>query len=117
MIPWIVIKPALVANLFNLGAGTIMASFGFLWGPMELLKRFMQGAKKMYALGFLVSFVLCLYMSLIKQSFFMTLIVLCFEVSFLMYFICSFFPGGQQGLNTLLKTGRAMVSKCFKMVF
>ena len=116
LLPWIIIKPSTVANLFNLGALTIMASFGFLWGPTEFMSRFLTGDKKYFTIGFTVSMVLCLYVSAIMRSYILTFIMLAFEVSFLLYFVASFFPGGRAGLSTLFKTACSMFGKCFKML-
>jgi len=66
MLPWILIKPSAVANLFNLGSLTILASFAVLWGPrVFFLEKFMVGEKKFYAVGFTISLLLCIFFSVI----------------------------------------------------
>ncbi len=113
MLPWIFFKPSSVSNLFNLGSITIMASFAVLWGPAEFVKKMLfSGEKKFYAIGYLISLVLCIYFGVIRQSYIMTFVTLILEIGFLLYLVACFFPGGKEGLTSCLKAAWSMIKSC-----
>jgi len=115
MLPWIIIKPSAAANLFNLGSLIILTSFAVLWGPREFfLGKFLAGPKSLYAAGFLISLLLCIYFSVISGSYIMTFVCLIAEICFMLYFVASYFPGGKEGITAMLKAAWGMITSCCK---
>ncbi|MFM7857862.1 MAG: hypothetical protein ACKO96_39555 [Flammeovirgaceae bacterium] len=113
MLPWIFFKPSAVANLFNLGSIAILASFAVLWGPEEFFKnKLFKGEKKAYAIGYLVTLVLGIYFGVIRQAYIMTFVTLILEICFMLYFIACFFPGGKEGVTSMLKAAWSMIKSC-----
>ena len=106
-IPVMVISPYKTANLFNMGCLVILISFAVLHGPKEYcINRFLCGPKprNLFAMGFFVCIFLSIYVSIIKKSFILTLIVLILEVGCLIFFLMTYFPGGVDGVSKLFKT-------------
>ena len=106
-IPVIVVSPYKTANLFNMGCSIILISFAVLHGPKEYcINRFLCGPspRNYFAAGFLVCIVLCIYVSVFKRSFILTLLVLIIEVGCLVFFLMSYFPGGVNGVSKLFTT-------------
>ena len=96
MLPFALMSPRLVATLFNMGSLIILGSFAVMYGVEEFfLRKFMVGAKKLYAVGYCVTLVLCLYFSLFTSSYIMTFLCLIGEVIFMLYFVACYFPGGK----------------------
>ena len=78
-IPVMPISPYKTANLFNMGCITILVSFAVLHGVKEYcVKQFICGPKprNFFAIAFIACSLLSIYVSIIQQSFFLTLIVL-----------------------------------------
>ena len=113
MLPWIVVSPGSVANLFNLGALIIMASFVIFYGIEEFKRRFLAGNQKAYAIGFIVALVLCFYFSF-SGSYFMTIVLLVAEYILIAYYIACYFPGGREGVTHMLKAFWSYFQACFK---
>jgi hypothetical protein len=115
MLPWIVLNPSSVANLFNAGAITILVSFTVLWGARDFcINRFLYGKRSIYAMGFLATLIICVYFSFLRQSYLMTLISLLGELCFVIYFIASYFPGGIEGVNAMFKAAWTTLTACFR---
>jgi hypothetical protein len=95
MLPWIILNPGAFANLFNLGQLIILASFALLWGPKKFfIDMLCNGVKKVYAIGYLISLLCCMYFSVIKSSYIMTLLCLLVEIIFMSYVVATYFPNG-----------------------
>ena len=113
MLPWILISPSSVANLFNLGSVIILASFAIFHGFEEFfLRKFMVGERKFYAVGYCVALILCIYSSIFADSYILTFVCLAAEIGFMMYFVASYFPGGKEGLTKCLKAAWEMIKGC-----
>lgn len=117
LLPYFVLAPQKVSMLINLGSLCILGSFGFLKGFYNyFVVELLCGPRKVYAFGYLFSIVLSLYASVIRKSYLMTMFTLLLEVFFLLYFICSSFPGGRTGLTYLFKFIKGGCTTCFKRV-
>ncbi|CDW77047.1 phosphatidylinositol-4-phosphate 5-kinase family protein [Stylonychia lemnae] len=117
LLPYFVIAPMKFSMLLNLGSLCILGSFGFLKGfynyfVIELL----CGPRRIYAIGYILSIVLSVYASVVRKILLMTMFTLIIEIVFLLYFICSSFPGGRTGLSYIFKFVRAGCITCFKKV-
>ena len=95
LLPYFVLAPMKVAMLINLGSICILASFGFLKGFYNyFVVELFCGDRKIFAIGYILSIMLSVYASVIKKSSLATMLTIVVEFVFLMYFICSSFPGG-----------------------
>ena len=95
LLPYFVIAPQKVSMLISLGSMCILGSFGFLKGFYNyFIVELLCGPRRYYALGYILSILFSLYASMIKKSYLLTMLTLVLEVVFLLYFICSSFPGG-----------------------
>ena len=111
MLPWVVLKPTSVANLFNLGSITILISFAVLKGPKEFcIDQFLCSERKFYAIGYFVSLSLCFFFSVFMKSVIIMLLSLAVECGFLIYFLASYFPGGTEGITYMFKTAYSVIS-------
>ena len=107
LLPYFVLAPQKVSMLINLGSICILCSFGFLKGFYNyFIVELLCGPRRAYALGYILSIVLSLYASVVKKSYIMTMVTLVIEVIFLLYFICSSFPGGRTGLGYIFKCAK-----------
>ena len=65
---------------------------------MDLL---LSSTHRIYTVAYFASIIVSLYVSLILKSYILTLPAMMIEIVFLLYFVCSSFPGGHTGLNYL----------------
>ncbi len=95
-IPFIVIAPRKCANLINVGSICIISSFALIKGPYKFIVHELLCNKYKWFVSWLyvLSLVLTIYSSMALQSYVKTIICLGLEVLCLLYFICSYFPGG-----------------------
>ena len=115
LMPYFVIAPQKVSMLINLGSICILCSFGFLKGFYNyFIVELLCGPRRLYALGYIGSILLSLYASVIAKSYLMTMFTLILEVVFLLYFICSSFPGGKTGLSYIFKLIRSSCMMCLR---
>ena len=92
----------------------ILFSFGVYYGWREFfIEKFFVGPKKGYAYGFCAALVACIYFSLIDESL-MTIVALLAEVGCMLYYLASYFPGGTDGITTMLKGAWSMLTSCCK---
>ena len=103
-LPMIVVAPKKCANLINIGSILIIASFAVLKGPYKFLvtDNLLNKERFFPSWCMLISIVVTLWSSMIRKSYLFTLASLAIEVVCLMYFICSFFPGGDTGMKYAL---------------
>ena len=113
-LPTFVISPYKVANLFNFGSILILSSFAVLNGVYKYcIEQFLCGDRGKYAFGWILMMMLTSYFSIIRRSFFLTLICLLIEMVFLAYFIAAYFPGGVEGMKYMLKSIGRGIKSCF----
>ena len=111
--PMIVLSPTRVANFFNVGSVLILCSFAVLYGTHEYcVNRFICGPRRWYAIGYIISLMLCLYFSIERRSL-LFLIFLLFELAFLIIFLAAYFPGGKDGILYLFSFTWGLIKKCF----
>jgi hypothetical protein len=95
-IPMIVVAPRKCANLINVGSICIISSFAILKGPYKFLvtDNLLNKTRFIPAWLYCLSLLMTLWAAMIKRNYILTIISLSIEVICLIYFICSFFPGG-----------------------
>ena len=90
--------------LINLGSLCILSSFGALKGYYNyLIGELLCGEKRWFSVGYLLSIIGSLYASIIIKNYLITIATLICEIIFLLYFVCSSFPGGQRALSFILQ--------------
>ena len=117
LMPYFVIAPQKVSMLINLGSICILCSFGFLKGFYNyFILDLLMGPRRLYALGYIGSIIISLYASVIAKSYLLTMFTLILEIVFLLYFICSSFPGGKTGLSYIFGFIKTGCTSCFRKV-
>ena len=103
-LPFIVVAPRKCANLINVGSILILASFALIKGPKEFLLDELLCNKQKFIVSWLyvLSLIATLYAAMVMKSYVLTLVSLAIEVICLLYFVCSYFPGGQTGMKYML---------------
>ena len=115
-LPFIVVAPRKCANLINVGAICILSSFAVIKGAYQFFITDMlcHPTKWFFAWTYLVSMICTLYASMVLKNYILTLIALGIEVVCLLYFICSYFPGGTKGMKYMLNFTWTGIKKLFK---
>ena len=91
----------------------ILISFAVLWGAHEFwVNRFFYSTRSVYAIGFVVTMVLCVYYSFLKQSYLMNLLTLAAELCFIAYFIASYFTVGIESVTKVLSAAWVTATSC-----
>jgi len=100
-IPLAVLFPQKFCLFFSLGSISILVSFSFLQDPMEYAKSFFIGQTAVFSICYLISLFMSLYASLIAKKYIPTLLATGLQLVALIWFVCSKFPGGMQGIRML----------------
>ena len=114
-LPWIVVAPRKCANLMNVGTIMILCSFGLLkgWYKFFVEDLLCNKEKGVFAWVYVLSLIMTIYTSMIIKSYVLTLVALAVEIICLLYFVCSYFPGGNTGFKYMLKALWAMTKSMF----
>lgn len=105
-LPTFPISPKRPALLFNIGMICILISFGIQRGfKVFFIDQFFCGERprNFFAIGFVITALLCLFVGVVKDSFIWTLIFFILELALCIYFLASYFPGGLEGVNYFFK--------------
>eukprot|EP00742_Colponemidia_sp_Colp-10_P002513 GILJ01002685.1.p1 GENE.GILJ01002685.1~~GILJ01002685.1.p1 ORF type:complete len:280 (+),score=34.08 GILJ01002685.1:62-841(+) len=112
-LPLVVLRPSKFALLFTIGSLCFMGSFAFLRGPLEHAKYLFSMERLPFTLTYFGSMLLTLYASLIAQSYIMVVVFAVCQIFALLWYSCSYFPGGTRGMQFITK----MIAKsCQKLL-
>merc|ERR1719443_1193346 len=100
----IVVSPRKCANLVNAGSICILAAFSVLNGPKEFLidQLLCSKTQALPSILYFGSMIATVYASMIAKSYLLTVCFMALEVVCLLYFVCSYFPGGKAGFQYLM---------------
>jgi len=98
-LPFIAFRARKFATLFTLGSVFCMASFSLLWGPWAHLKHVFSRERLPFTSVYLGSLGATLYCSLHLHSTVLTIVCSVCQLLALVWFIVSYIPGGQRGLQ------------------
>ena len=98
MVPLIVLKARRFALLFTLGSICTLGSFSFLWGPWAHLTHILSLQRLPFTLGYTLTLLLTLYSSVGLHSTPLTLLFGILQLLALLWYLCSYVPGGTSGL-------------------
>lgn len=104
-VPLMVLKPQLFATFFTLGSMTMMSSFILLAGVQAFATALMQQKKLPFSVAYIVGLIGTLWATVIKRSYIFTSIMVVLQAVALLYFVCSYLPGGTATLNMLGRLG------------
>ena len=92
-----------------------MASFAIIKGPKEFILDTLLLNKTRWpiAWSYVISIVFTVWAAMIRKSYLYTIVGLSVELLCLLYFLCSYFPGGKTGFKYMLKLAWALVQKTF----
>jgi len=102
---YLLILPTLFALLFTTGSILVMSSFVILTGARPLLAQLMRREKLPFSGLYMFSLFGTIWAILLKHSTMWTIIFAVMQAISLLYFLCSFFPGGVQALSMLGRAG------------
>ncbi|XP_037085801.1 protein transport protein SFT2-like [Pollicipes pollicipes] len=98
-LPFIAFKARKFATLFTLGSVFCMASFSLLWGPWNHIKHVFSKERLPFTSVYITSLVATLYCSLHLHNTPLTILCAVCQLLALLWFIVSYIPGGQRGLQ------------------
>jgi hypothetical protein len=107
MLPWAIIMPKKICNLFNIGSLLILVSYMVLYGPRQYcIDRFLcaKGKQKFFAVAYLFFLLLSITLSVFTKRTIPILLVTGIECVLLVYVVAAYFPGGIKGVNIMFKT-------------
>mmetsp|Transcript_29343 Transcript_29343/g.77547 ORF Transcript_29343/g.77547 Transcript_29343/m.77547 type:complete len:359 (-) Transcript_29343:103-1179(-) len=107
-LPMLLLSPHMFALFFTLGSVTIMSSFFALAGR-AFARELFQPRKLPFSLAYIASLIGTLWATLIRHSYVLTAMFSLVQASSLLYFVCSYLPGGTAGLNAMGRFGRSSV--------
>ena len=98
-----------------MGSLCILGSFAMIRGPYQFIVKDMllNKEKGIFAWLYLVSLFVTIYASMVMKSYLITIPSLIVEVICLLFFICSYFPGGTTGMKALLRFCWGIIKKPF----
>ena len=108
-LPLVVLFPQKFCLFFSIGSLSILVSFAFLQDPTEYLKSLFIGQNAAFSICYIVSLIISLYASVIAKLYILTLLATALQVVSLVWFVCSKFPGGMQGISMI---NSCVVSVC-----
>ena len=98
LVPLIVLKARRFALLFSLGSVCTLGSFSFLWGPWAHLTHIFSLQRVPFTVGYLSTLLLTLYAAVGLHSTPLTLLFGILQLLALLWYTCSYVPGGTAGL-------------------
>ena len=98
MVPLIVLKARRFALLFTLGSICTLGSFSFLWGPWAHLTHILSLQRLPFTLGYTLTLLLTLYSAVGLHSTPLALLFGILQLLALLWYLCSYVPGGTSGL-------------------
>ncbi|KAI6646200.1 hypothetical protein LOD99_9407 [Oopsacas minuta] len=103
LVPLIVLKARRFALLFTLGSICTLGSFSFLWGPWAHLTHILSLQRLPFTLSYIATLLLTLLASVLLHSTPLTLLFGILQLLALLWYLCSYVPGGTTGLWFMTK--------------
>lgn len=104
-LPVIVIAPQKFAACFTIGCLLVMGSFFALRGPAAQLQHMTSVERLPFTAFFLASMAGTIYTSMVLHSYPLSLVCSAVQVTALLYYLVSYFPGGAAGMRFLSAMG------------
>ena len=92
-LPFIVLGPAKFASTYTLGSLLLISSLALLRGPRSFLRNLLLKDRLPFTLIYLTSVGLTIYFSLILGSYFLSFVLILFQIGAGIWYIFSYFPG------------------------
>lgn len=115
-LPMIIVVPAKFASAFSLGSVLILSAFAALRGWRQQLEHMMTKERLPFSIGYLASIAATMYTALFMHSYIFSLVCCGLQVLALLYYVCSYFPGGPAGAQYVLKMFWQAIVSCFGTV-
>ena len=115
-LPLIVIAPSKFATSFTVGSLCIMGSFGALRGPKQQLEHMLSADRLSFTSVYLGSILGTLYAALVMHSYVLSILCSGVQVVALLYYVMSYFPGGEAGMKAAVGMLGQGFAGCFKVV-
>eukprot|EP00095_Tigriopus_kingsejongensis_P001970 maker-scaffold886_size84816-snap-gene-0.26 protein:Tk01970 transcript:maker-scaffold886_size84816-snap-gene-0.26-mRNA-1 annotation:"hypothetical protein HELRODRAFT_74437" len=101
--PLLVLYARKFALLFSLGSVFTLGSFSMLWGPVRHFQHLTSPARLPFTGIYLLTLAGTLYFSMGMQNTVLTVVAATGQILALVWFLVSYIPGGQAGLNFFSK--------------
>mmetsp|Transcript_31041 Transcript_31041/g.43012 ORF Transcript_31041/g.43012 Transcript_31041/m.43012 type:complete len:244 (+) Transcript_31041:99-830(+) len=115
-LPVIVVFPTKFALCFTLGCFLIVSSFVVLKGWRLQTAHMLSHERLPFTVGFAGSMGMTLYAALVQHSYINSLFFSGIQVLALVYYLCSYLPGGAAGLHMLTAITSRMFGMCLGSV-
>ncbi|KAJ9574103.1 hypothetical protein L9F63_008517 [Diploptera punctata] len=97
--PVLLLKARKFALLYTMGSLFTICSFSFLWGPMNHLRHLFSRERLPFTVAYFGTLFGTLYFALSVQSTPLTVLFAVGQIMALLWFLISYIPGGQTGLQ------------------
>ncbi|XP_069705738.1 uncharacterized protein [Periplaneta americana] len=97
--PVLLLKARKFALLYTMGSLFTICSFSFLWGPMNHLRHLFSRERLPFTAAYFGTLFATLYFALHVQSTPLTVLCAVGQIVALLWFLISYIPGGQTGLQ------------------
>eukprot|EP00850_Spirogloea_muscicola_P013358 SM000090S24320 [mRNA] locus=s90:236080:236829:- [translate_table: standard] len=112
-LPFLVLAPQKFALSFTLGCALVMASFFALKGPMVQLRHMTAPDRLPYTVFFVLSMAATITASVVYHNYVLSVAASGLQVTALLYYVVSYFPGGSAGIRFLTSTASSTLVACF----
>ncbi|KAF4517701.1 hypothetical protein B566_EDAN013379 [Ephemera danica] len=110
-IPVLLFKARKFALLYTLGSLFMLLSFSFLWGPMNHMRHLFSRERLPFTGIYFGTLLATIYFSMWVQSAPLTCLFAVAQVMALAWFLLSYVPGGQTGIQFFFKLCTSSVSR------
>lgn len=104
-LPILLLAPMKFATFFTLGSVTMMSSFAVLKGPMPFLAHLVERPKLPFSCAYGAGLFGTLWATIFLRSYVLTAVFALLQAVALLYFVCSYMPGGTAGLSMIGRLG------------
>ncbi|PNF43182.1 hypothetical protein B7P43_G15676 [Cryptotermes secundus] len=98
-VPVLLFKARKFALLYTMGSLSIICSFSFLWGPVNHMRHLFSRDRLPFTAAYFGTLLSTLYFALHVQSTPWTVLCAVGQIVALLWFLISYIPGGQTGLQ------------------
>lgn len=115
-LPMVVLAPGKFATSFTLGQMCFMGAFGALRGWRQQLDHMVSAERLPFTSLYVGSMLLTLYSAVVMKSYLLSILSAGGQVVALLYYVMSYFPGGEVGVRAMLSMASSGAMGCARMV-
>ena len=115
-LPMVVLAPGKFATSFTLGQVCFMGAFAALRGWRQQLDHMVSADRLPFTSVYVGSMLLTLYSAVVMKSYLLSILSAGAQVVALLYYVMSYFPGGEAGVKAVLSMASSGAMGCARMV-